>query len=43
MDRGAKNTEVFPAAAMDGFTAARDVSSGSRLLRRAIRVSMNNA
>ena len=32
MGRGVKNTEVFPAAAMDGFTGARDVSWGSARL-----------
>jgi hypothetical protein len=29
MGRGVKNKEVFPAASRDGFTAARNVSSGS--------------
>jgi hypothetical protein len=29
--RGVKNMDVFPAASMDGFTAARKIPSQSRL------------
>ncbi len=39
MDRGVKNTD--PAASMDGFTAARAVSSGSRWPHRAVSASMS--
>jgi hypothetical protein len=42
MGRGVKNTEVFPAASMDGFTAARDVSAGSRSPLRAFRVALEH-
>jgi hypothetical protein len=40
--RGAKNREVFPAAAMDGFTAARTTSNDPRLPHETISLSLAN-
>ena len=39
---GTAQRKVFPAAAMDGFTAARDVRSGSRLPLRGFRVALEH-